>query len=68
MQEDVCQGDGLDLYAYCGNNPVIYYDPSGYGPRSKQAKEFMMDPNNYYIETEAKILKNGRNHQLVIWV
>ena len=30
MQEDVYQGDGLNLYAYCGNNPVRYYDPSGY--------------------------------------
>ena len=30
MQEDVYQGDGLNLYAYCSNNPVIYYDPSGY--------------------------------------
>ena len=29
-QEDVYRGDGLNLYAYCGNNPVIYYDPSGY--------------------------------------
>ena len=30
MQEDVYQGDGLNLYAYCGNNPVVYYDPSGW--------------------------------------
>ncbi|WP_300791845.1 RHS repeat domain-containing protein [uncultured Acetatifactor sp.] len=30
MQEDVYQGDGLNLYAYCGNNPVVYYDSSGY--------------------------------------
>ena len=30
MQEDVYQGDGLNLYAYCANNPVVYYDPSGY--------------------------------------
>ena len=30
MQEDVYQGDGLNLYAYCRNNPVMYYDPSGY--------------------------------------
>ncbi|SDP16473.1 RHS repeat-associated core domain-containing protein [Clostridium gasigenes] len=29
-QEDVYRGDGLNLYAYCGNNPVEYYDPSGY--------------------------------------
>lgn len=30
MQENVYQGDGLNLYAYCGNNPVVYDDPSGY--------------------------------------
>ena len=30
MQEDVYQGDGLNLYVYCGNNPVVYYDSSGY--------------------------------------
>ena len=29
-QEDVYHGDGLNLYAYCGNNPVMYVDPSGY--------------------------------------
>jgi len=30
MQEDTYQGDGMSLYMYCRNNPVIYYDPSGY--------------------------------------
>ena len=30
MQEDIYRGNGLNLYAYCANNPVIYYDPSGY--------------------------------------
>ena len=38
-QEDIYRGDGLNLYTYCDNNPVIYYDPSGYaacnGPTSK---------------------------------
>ena len=29
-QEDVHRGDGLNLYTYCHNNPVVYYDPSGY--------------------------------------
>ena len=28
-QEDVYCGDGLNLYAYCQNNPVTWYDPSG---------------------------------------
>ena len=30
LQEDEYRGDGLSLYAYCRNNPVIYYDPNGY--------------------------------------
>ena len=33
MQEDMYQGDGLNLYAYCRNNPVVYFDPSGYGKK-----------------------------------
>ena len=33
MQEDIYQGDGLNLYAYCGNNPVMYSDPSGYAKK-----------------------------------
>ena len=28
-QEDTYRGDGLNLYAYCANNPVFYVDPSG---------------------------------------
>lgn len=29
-QEDSYYGDGLNLYAYCRNNPVNYYDPEGH--------------------------------------
>ena len=29
-QEDSCYGDGQNLYAYCRNNPVNYYDPEGH--------------------------------------
>ena len=34
-QEDIYRGDGLNLYTYCDNNPVIYYDPSGYAACNK---------------------------------
>ena len=30
IQEDTYYGDGLNLYAYCHNNPVGYVDPSGH--------------------------------------
>ena len=40
MQEDVYQGDGLNLYAYCNNNPVMYSDPSGYGKNNPQQNPY----------------------------
>ena len=39
IQEDTYRGDGLNLYAYCGNNPVMYYDPSGHNQISQPAVE-----------------------------
>ena len=49
-QEDVYRGDGLNLYTYCDNNPVIYYDPSGYaacGPQLKNPLEKKYTPVEY---------------------
>ena len=43
MQEDVNQGDGLNLYAYCGNNPVVYYDPSGYAGKKSSKCSVQQD-------------------------
>ena len=40
MQEDAYLGDGLNLYAYCDNNPVVYYDPSGYAGSTYEADFF----------------------------
>ena len=36
MQEDTYRGDGLNLYAYCANNPVRYIDPSGHDKSGKK--------------------------------
>ena len=33
-QEDEYHGDGLNLYAYCVNNPIDYYDLSGFSERN----------------------------------
>ena len=38
-QEDVYRGDGLNLYAYCGNNPVMYVDPSEYSEQCGTGSE-----------------------------
>ena len=38
MQEDIYRGDGLNLYAYCRDNPIMYYDPSGYVKQSELAQ------------------------------
>ena len=41
-QEDEYRGDGLNLYAYCANNPVMYVDPSGYSDKPCTGKNRMM--------------------------
>ncbi len=55
-QEDVYRGDGLNLYAYCGNNPVRYYDPSGYGrtPKPIDIKDNELVKDVLYRTTEGK--------------
>ena len=52
-QEDVYRGDGLNLYAYCGSNPVMYVDPSGY--EEKVGKEVC---GEYYEELKQRFNEN----------
>ena len=74
IQEDTYRGDGLNLYAYCGNNPVMYYDPSGHTKVTQPitepetpmtAGEGGSPTNNYYIPRD----ENGNiiplNRQMV---
>ena len=44
-QEDTYRGAGLNLYAYCANNPVGYVDPSGHQPQCVKdaAAKYMAD-------------------------
>ncbi len=62
-QEDVYRGDGLNLYVYVVNNPLLWFDPSGYKKCDRRP-----DGEDYYDEyfepqelrnMRAEIKKNG---------
>ena len=58
-QEDTYRGDGLNLYAYCANNPVYYVDPSGYSAQNyKEAYKYYREMG--YTASEAFHLASGR--------
>ena len=42
-QEDTYRGDGLNLYAYCANNPVYYIDPSGFAAIDPAELEYLLN-------------------------
>lgn len=56
-QEDTYYGDGLNLYQYCGNNPVRYKDPSGHGSTEqnpyKRYTDVGADPDTAKLASQA---------------
>ena len=53
-QEDTYRGDGLNLYAYCRNNPVYYVDPTGHNPNCiKEAYDAIKKANPNMSDADA---------------
>jgi len=55
LQEDTYYGDGLNLYAYCRNNPVRYYDPSGHDACPKALQDQMKGQGIPDVEIAQKV-------------
>ena len=67
MQEDTFRGDGLNLYAYCANNPVRYVDPSGHWCEKKEdiyrglVEKNGLDINNIDPDTKQRLMAEAAN-------
>ena len=65
MQEDTYRGDGLNLYAYCANDPVMYHDPSGRNAdcnHTTNAEENVQQENVTGKKANNKYCLSGEEH------
>ena len=59
MQEDTFRRDGLNLYAYCANNPVRYVDPSGHDKSGKKNDIQNQSDGDGINKTSSELNTNG---------
>ena len=60
-QEDTYYGDGLNLYEYCRNNPILYRDPSGHDVEN-QKNLYRNESASKYLEQLENLSENKINH------
>ena len=73
-QEDVYRGDGLNLYIYVVNNPLLWFDPSGYAKCSsdeltpeeyQRNKEELKKMYQDFVEKKHESVEHGVNRNLI---
>ena len=62
-QEEVIYNDGLNLYAYCNSNPVMYSDPSGFATKSTQPTQQSVCKRKNGGEKDSKSGNSSRAYQ-----
>ena len=60
-QEDTYYGDGLNLYEYCRNNPVLYRDPSGHDVENQKN---LYGGGDFYVTPEGVVIPQEYYHSL----
>lgn len=58
LNEDTYYGDGLNLYAYCHNNPLTYVDPTGHWCEKKQQETVQKYKDKGYSDQDAETMAN----------